>query len=99
MAERLAGPRHVSERTPAAASQSAFHASSIYVGSSGASAAVMFLTLPILTRFLSPDDFGILGLLAATFGILSAVVGLSPSLIISARFAILPPESDRKSVV
>lgn len=82
----------------AAATQSAFHASSIYVGSSGASAAVVFLTLPILTRVLTPDDFGILGLLAATFGVLTAVMGLSPNLIVSARFAILPREALRELI-
>lgn len=79
-------------------SPSAFHASRIYVGSSAASAAVVFLTLPILTRILTPDDFGILGLLAATFGILTAVVGLSPNLIVSARFAILSREALRELI-
>lgn len=82
----------------AAASQSAFHASSIYVGSSGASAAVVFLTLPILTRILTPDDFGVLGLLAATSGVLSTVVGLNPNLIVSSRFAILSREALRELI-
>jgi O-antigen/teichoic acid export membrane protein len=78
-----------------APTQSVAHASSIYIGSSAASAAVGFLTLPILTRVLSPDDFGVLGLLAATFGILTAVVGLSPNLIVTARFAVLSRETLR----
>ena len=75
--------------------QSVLRASSIYLGASGASAAVVFLTLPVLTRVLSPEDFGVLGLLAATFGILTALVGLSPNLILTARFAVLSREATR----
>lgn len=92
MAERT------SHGVSAAGSPSAFRASSIYIGSSGATAAVVFLILPVLTRVLTPEDFGILGLLAATFGVLSAVVGLNPNLIVSARFAILSRNALRELI-
>jgi O-antigen/teichoic acid export membrane protein len=77
------------------ASPSAFRASSIYFGASGASAAVVFVTLPILTRALTPEDFGVLAILASTSGILGAFVGLSPNLIVTARFSVLSPEALR----
>jgi O-antigen/teichoic acid export membrane protein len=86
----------VEPSTPAAAS--ILRASGVYVAATSASAAVGFLLLPILTRVLTPEDFGVLGLLAATFGILSAVVGLNPTLMVTARFAILSPERIRELI-
>jgi O-antigen/teichoic acid export membrane protein len=85
-------------RRRALAGGSVFRASGIYMGASGASAAVGVLLIPVLTRVLTPEDFGLLGILNATFGILSAVVGLSPNLIVTARFPILAPAARRELI-
>ena len=57
---------------------------------SAAGPAVAFLLIPILTRVLTPGTgYGTLGLLTATTGILGAVVGLNPNLMVTARFPLL----------
>lgn len=80
---------------PGTTSPSIFRASGVYLAASGATAGVAFILLPIFTRVLTPEDFGILGVLAATFGIMTALVGLNPNLIVTARFAVLSRESMR----
>lgn len=72
--------------------------SAVYIAATGASSAVAFLLLPVLTRLLTPEDYGVLGLLTATLGILAAVVGLNPNLLVTARFAVLPREALRELV-
>lgn len=68
---------------------SILRASALYIVASAAGPAVALALLPILTRVLTPEDYGVLGVLAATIGILGAVVGLNPNLMVTARFAVL----------
>lgn len=77
-------PEHLSR-----GSGSILRASAVYVLASAAGPAVALVLLPILTRILTPEDYGVLGVLAATIGVLTAVVGLNPNLMITARFAVL----------
>jgi O-antigen/teichoic acid export membrane protein len=59
---------------------------------SGLAGAVNFLLLAVLTRLLSTEDYGLIGLLTATLGILGVVVGLNPHLLITVRFPVLTRE-------
>lgn len=49
----------------------------IYVGSSIVVKAVPFLLIPIFTRYLTPEDYGFLGIFNAVVGILSIVIGVN----------------------
>lgn len=57
-----------------------------YVLSTGISKGLPFLLLPVLTRFLSVEEFGILGVATVLVGVLAIVVGFNPSLFVIARF-------------
>jgi len=63
-----------------------FKASAIYIFASIFAGAVSFLLLPVLTRLLTPTDYGIIGVITATIGILGAVVGMNPHLLITVRY-------------
>jgi O-antigen/teichoic acid export membrane protein len=80
------------------AGRTLLRSSALYIVAAGAAPAVALCLLPILTRILTPEDYGVLGLLAATVGVLGAVVGLNPNLIVTARFAILS-KSEIRSLV
>jgi O-antigen/teichoic acid export membrane protein len=54
-----------------------FQASGIYLFTSAINAAIPFLLLPVLTRYLSPTDYGIVAMFQVLVGIVSAFVGLS----------------------
>lgn len=49
----------------------------IYLGANILNAAIPFLLMPILTRILSPADYGIIGMFNMTLSIFSAFTGLS----------------------
>lgn len=49
----------------------------IYLSASVASSAVPFLLMPLLTRWLGPADYGIVGSYVALNGVLAALIGLS----------------------
>ena len=49
----------------------------IYLAASVASSAVPFLLMPLLTRWLGPAEFGIVGSYVALNGVLAALIGLS----------------------
>lgn len=60
---------------------------SIYIGSSFANEAIPFLLLPILTRYLSPSDYGIWSTFIALSGNVTAIIGMGTvSAIIRAYF-------------
>jgi O-antigen/teichoic acid export membrane protein len=63
-------------------------AATIYVFSSGAAGAVNFLLMVVLTHLLTKAEYGVVGLLTATIGILGVVVGLNPQLLITVRFPV-----------
>jgi O-antigen/teichoic acid export membrane protein len=55
----------------------------IYIGAAIANSAIPFLLLPLLTRWLGPADFGVVGIFVALVNVLGAVVGLSSHGLIS----------------
>ncbi len=55
----------------------------IYLGATIINAAVPFLLLPLLARWLGPADFGVVGVYVAMVNVLSVVVGLSTHGLIS----------------
>lgn len=61
-------------------------ASAVYIFASVVAGLVNFLLLPVLTRLLTPTDYGIIGILTATIGILGAIVGMNPHLLITVRY-------------
>ena len=63
-----------------------FKASAVYIIASVVAGAVNFLLLPVLTRVLTQADYGFIGIFAATLGILSAVVGMNPNLMITVKY-------------
>lgn len=50
---------------------------SIYLGATLVSTAIPFLMLPLLTRWLGPAEFGVMGTFLALVGVLAAVIGLA----------------------
>ena len=60
--------------------------SSIYVVASVFGAAMGLLLVPVLTRVLTPADYGIVGLVRATLGILAPIIALSPNLFLTHKF-------------
>jgi O-antigen/teichoic acid export membrane protein len=58
----------------------------IYIGANCANAAVPFLLLPILTRVLTPEDYGIATLFALFVSVAGAFTGLSLHGAVSVRF-------------
>lgn len=57
----------------------------IYTFSTILSRAIPFLLLPVFTTYLSKKDYGVLGLIASIFGIVSIYVGFRPSLFLIVR--------------
>lgn len=49
----------------------------IYVGSSIIVKAIPFLLIPIFTRYLTPEDYGFLGVFGAIVGVLSIFIGIN----------------------
>lgn len=54
-----------------------FRSTSVYLGSSFLNALVPFLLLPVLTRYLTPVDYGIVTMFTVMIGFVSPFVGLS----------------------
>jgi len=54
-----------------------FQAAGIYSTTNAINSAIPFLMLPILTRYLSPQDYGIVAMYGVLLGIVSAFTGLS----------------------
>jgi O-antigen/teichoic acid export membrane protein len=57
----------------------------IYVSASIVSGVIPFLMLPVLTKYLSPEDYGVIGLIGSILGIVGIYVGLRPSLFIMVK--------------
>ena len=64
----------------------------IYMIANVANAAVPFLLLPILTRVLSPLDYGLVAMFGLTLNALNAIVGLNAGSAVTVRYFRLPPE-------
>ncbi|WP_369412260.1 oligosaccharide flippase family protein [Geotalea toluenoxydans] len=58
-------------------SSSLFRASGIYTISAVINSSIPFLMMPILTRFLTPTDYGIVSMFTVLVGIVSPFVGLN----------------------
>ncbi len=58
----------------------------LYVFSTGLSKGLPFLLLPLLTRFFSVEEFGILGVAMVIVSIFALVIGFNPFLFVIARF-------------
>ena len=63
-----------------------FKNSILYIASTGISKGLPFLLLPFFTRFLSVEEFGVLGIAMVIVSILSIVIGFSPFLYLITRF-------------
>ena len=64
-----------------------FSNSMIYVVSLLFNKGLTFLLLPVLTFYLTKEDYGVLGLVTAISSIASIYVGFSPSTFLLARFS------------
>ena len=60
--------------------------SAVYFLGSALASGISFVVLPLYTRLLSPTDFGVLGLISATAGILDTTVGLNPQLYFNVEY-------------
>ena len=69
-----------------------------YIGAAGANAVIPFLLLPLLTRWLGPQDFGMVGTLMATINVAAILVGLSTHGLISVAYFRDGPESMPRQV-
>ena len=58
----------------------------LYVLATGISKGLPFLMLPLLTRFLSVEEFGVLGVAIAVVSILTIIMGFNPSLFVITKF-------------
>lgn len=58
----------------------------LYIFSTGISKGLPFLLLPLLTRFLTVEEFGVLGVATVVTSIFAIIIGFNPSLFIIARF-------------
>lgn len=70
----------------AALSSTLFKSTGIYTLSRIINAAIPFLMMPVLTRFLTPTDYGIVAMFGVLIGIVSPFVGLSLSGAVSVRY-------------
>lgn len=66
--------------------RSIFSESAIYLLSNVASAAIPLLLLPVLTRYLSPEEYGEVALFQTMLGLFGAFVGLSSHLFIARQY-------------
>ena len=67
-------------------------ATAVYGLGTIAAGLIGFAFLPVFTRLLSPDDFGMLGVLASTLGVLTVIVGLNPVIFFTEKYSVLPHE-------
>lgn len=67
-------------------SSSLFRASGIYTISAVINAAIPFLMMPILTRYLTPTDYGIVSMFSVMVGIVSIFVGVNTHGAISVKY-------------
>lgn len=74
------------------ANKSFFGNASYYLISNIINAAIPFLLLPILTKVLSPEDYGIVAMFSIMMGIFSALTGLSVNGVIGVRYFQLSKE-------
>ena len=58
----------------------------LYVLSTGVSKGLPFIMLPLLTRYLSVEEFGVLGVVTVVVSILAIVIGFNPSVFIITKF-------------
>lgn len=65
----------------------------IYIAAAMVNAAIPFLLVPFLTRWLGPSDFGVVGLFVALVNVLSVVVGLGTHGLVSVVFYRTGPEA------
>jgi O-antigen/teichoic acid export membrane protein len=65
----------------------------IYVGATALNAAIPFLLLPFLTRWLSPAEFGVMGMFVSIVTVLGTVIGLSTHGFISVAYYQLGQET------
>ena len=72
--------------------------SSIYVLASVFGGVVGLVLVPILTRVLTPADYGIVGLVRATLGIMAPFIALSPNLFLTHKFEEMPRDELRAYV-
>ena len=58
----------------------------IYLGSSIFSKAIPFMLLPILTKYLSPEEYGVLSIFQLMISFFTAFVGINMSMNVSKNF-------------
>ena len=72
---------------------------SVYGIGSIASQAISFLLLPVYTRYLTPEDYGIMALVNATMGILGIVISLGINNATSRFYFDFTADDDKKRVI
>lgn len=70
----------------------------LYLIAVGANRGMPFLLVPLLTRYLTVEEFGYLGIATVILGLLTIVVGLNPSLFVIRNFCRLGKEDIAKYV-
>lgn len=71
---------------------------SIYLGSNIINAAIPFMLIPVLTRWLSPEEYGTVGMFTIAVSIFATIMGLSTHGAVGVRFFQLTPEKHRRYV-
>ena len=70
----------------------------LYLIAVGINRGMPFLLIPILTKHLTPEEYGYLGLASIIVSILKVIIGLSPSLFVITNFNILGKDQLAKSI-
>ena len=79
-------------------SSALLRSSSIYVGSAALNALILFLLMPVLTRLLEPQQYGVVATLASLVALVSVVVGLNTHGLASVQYSRADRETFRASV-
>jgi O-antigen/teichoic acid export membrane protein len=74
------------DRTPVASAPRLFESAAVYAAANVLSSAIPFVLLPVLTRVLSPADFGMVAMFSVLQAILFPLVGLGTKHAVAAHF-------------
>lgn len=70
----------------------------IYLGSNIINAAIPFILIPVLTRWLTPEEYGTVGMFTIAVSIFATLIGLSTNGAVGVRFFQLSPERHSRFV-
>lgn len=87
-----------SEQSPRGSLRHVFGASSLYLAVTATETAVNVITVPLLTRFLSPADYSVLLIISNVAGILNLLFGFSLVQALPSIFAAEAEPAERRSI-